>query len=85
VWCFGHKFKLKHKPHKHTFKEIVIEMQVQYFKCTNTKKLLVKRTQMQKGNFYHEKKRCKDETWSSLPQNVNKPKKMQGDGKNPKP
>jgi hypothetical protein len=66
---------LKHKPQKHTFKEIVVEMQVQYFKCTNSKKLLLKQTKMQRGNCYYKKKMCKDETWSLLPQNANMPKK----------
>ncbi len=54
------KLKSKHKPHKCTFKEIIVGMQVQCFKHTNSKKLLLNEIQM-----------CKEETQKSPSQNAN--------------
>jgi hypothetical protein len=38
---------------------------------------------MQRGNCYHKKKMCKDETWSLLPQNANMQKKCKVMGETP--
>jgi hypothetical protein len=57
-WNF--KTQIKTQTQKCTFKEIIVEMQLQCFKHTNSKKMLLNEMQM-----------CKEETQKSPSQNAN--------------